>query len=152
LRFASLIAASAIDSTCITHAVFWADEEIVRFCDVAGGSHGLGSLRLPTREGEWEKVGKAALAGMLKEAEDVVNDRGVATIKRFIEKGGLEGGASVVVAANCLEEIFEVADKELEGLGMPILGRVAELMKGKLRGSEKYVRGVIEERYCSLLV
>ena len=130
--------AGLVEPACMAHLVYWVDQEIGRFCDVVGGG------------GEVDGI---ALAGMLKEAEEGMNERGARTIRRLIEKGGLlKGGPSVVVATNCLEQIFEEAEEQLKGVRLPILGRVAELMKEKLRGSEGHVSAAIDSKYSSLML
>ncbi|GMH48876.1 hypothetical protein TrRE_jg4242 [Triparma retinervis] len=143
--------AGRVEPACMTRMIYWVDTEIGRFCDVVGGGHGLGMLRLPAK-GKGGRLDGGKLAEMLKEAEEEMDERGARTIRRLKEAGGMEGGPSVVVAANCLEEIFEEAEEHLRGVGLPILGRVAELMKGKLRGSDGYVSAAIDSKFSSLLV
>ena len=117
-----------VDGSCLAELVLWVDCEISNFVGAATGKRGLGSLRLPVPPGK----------------TSVMHQRGVA-------EGGEQSEVSFSAATKCLEAIFREAEGNMNPLGMPLSGRIAQLLRENLGETTEDIRRNITEEFKHLL-
>lgn len=119
----------SLPAGAIAAVVLWCDSELSKFAASFGGTRVLANLALsppPTagRRGQPRVVGQ----------EDVEKERQNA----------------IKVASQCLDQAFQHASSNLDAVGLPLTPRLAECIRGRLKGCEAEVAELLDERWQGL--
>jgi hypothetical protein len=57
---------------------------------------------------------------------------------------------AIEVAAQCIDQAFMYATQNLDSVGLPLTPRLAEMLRARLKGCEKEVAELLDERWQHL--
>jgi hypothetical protein len=108
----------------VSSIVLWCDAELSKFAIAFGGTRILANLALspPSSSGAPRVVG---------ESRDRDN--------------------AISVAAQCIDQAFLYATQNLDGVGLPLTPRLAEMIRVRLKGCEQEIANQLNERWHTLV-
>lgn len=111
--------------------VLWCDSELSKFASAFGGTRVLANLALspPGRDGP---KGPRVVGGS------------------SIDDGSKERRNAIEVAAQCIDQAFLHASENLDSVGLPLTPRLSAMVRARLKGCEKEVSALLDERWQSL--
>ena len=113
-----------VPAGAVASVVLWCDTELTKFAAAFGGTRILANLALspPPSRGTTQRI-----LGQ----EDV----------------GKERRNAIEVASQCIEQAFRYASNNLDTVGLPLTPRLAELLRGRLKGCEAEVAELLDDRW-----
>ena len=121
----------SLPAGAVASVVLWCDSELTKFANAFGGSRVLANLALSPPPRDIPKKPRIVGGGP---ADDIMKER----------KNALE------VAAQCVDQAFMYASRNLDSVGLPLTPRLAECIRLRLKGCEGEVSLLLEDRWQHL--
>lgn len=123
--------AKQLPAGAMASLVLWCDAELSKFASAFGGTRVLANLQLspPGRDGP---KGPRVVGGS------------------NIEDGSKERRNAIEVAAQCIDQAFLHASENLDSVGLPLTPRLSVMIRARLKGCEKEVSELLDDRWQSL--
>jgi hypothetical protein len=115
----------------VASVVLWCDSELTKFANAFGGARVLSNLALTPPPRDTPKQPRVVGGGP---ADDILKER----------KNALE------VAAQCIDQAFMYASRNLDAVGLPLTPRLAECIRMRLKGCEAEVSLLLDDRWQHL--
>lgn len=121
----------SLPAGAVASVVLWCDSELAKFATAFGGARILANLTLTPPSRDLPRKPRVVGGGP---GDDVEKDR----------KNALE------VAAQCIDQAFLYASRNLDSVGLPLTPRLAECIRMRLKGCEAEISALLDDRWQHL--
>lgn len=118
----SMLVPKNVPAGAVSAIVLWCDAELSKFAIAFGGTRILANLALSPPTSGPRVVGES------KDRENAIQ-----------------------VAAQCIDQAFLYASQNLDGVGLPLTPRLAEMVRVRLKGCEQEIANKLSERWHTLV-
>lgn len=114
--------AGKVPAGALASIVLWCDAELSKFASVFGGQKILGHLALSP-------------AQKPSEGKPANKDRKMA----------------IEIASKCVDQAFQLASENLDAIGLPLSPRLADYVRGRLKGCEKEIASLLKGKWDHII-
>lgn len=125
LQSQSMVGNKTLPAGAVSSLVLWCDAELSKFAIAFGGTRILANLSLSP-----PSTNSSAMPRVVGETKDREN--------------------AIAVAAQCIDQGFLYAAQNLDGVGLPLSPRLAEMIRVRLKGCEAEIAERLNERWHTL--